>query len=1281
MDFYKIREESSKDGSLKIYPGFRVARSKDLMVLAKNFYAIWDDAKGMWSTDEYDVQRLVDEDLLRYVEERKKTFEGHIKVHLMANFDSNSWKDFRNFLKHLSDSAHQLDEKLAFANTELKKTDYATRRLPYPLEEGECPAYEEIASTLYDPEERAKLEWAIGAVVAGDARNIQKFLVFYGDPGSGKGTILNIIMKLFKGYYATFEAKALVSAGNAFATEAFKSNPLVAIQHDGDLSKIEDNSKFNSIISHEEIMINEKFKPSYMSRVDSFCFMGTNNPVKITNAKSGIIRRLIDVHPSNRLIDTARYHVLMSQVDFELGAIAAHCLKVYRGMGKDYYAKYRPMEMMLYTDVFYNFIEAHYDLFKEQDGTTLKQAYELYKLWAADTNVEFKLPQFKFRDELKNYFGKFEERACVNNERVRSYYSEFRDSKFTSAVAETKTYPLVMEDTASLFDALMADQPAQYSKWNDLSRSEIPIKRWVDVETTLKDVDTSKTHYVKVPKDHIVIDFDLKDENGEKSAELNIAAASLWPPTYTEYSQGGAGVHLHYNWRGVDVEELSRVYDEGIEVKVFTGDSSLRRRLSSCNNVPVAELTSGLPLREKKKMFNQEGFKSELALRDLIMRNVRKEIHPGTKPSIDFISHLLDQAFASGKPYDVFNLRGKILAFANNSSNSPEYCVKQVLKMKFASDVPPELAPNQTMPSGHPEMFDTRLVFFDVEVFPNLFMVCWKYEGASNSVVTMLNPTPVEIEALLKMRLVGFNNRRYDNHMLYGALMGYDNLALYNLSQKLITKVGMFGEAYNCSYADIYDFASIKKSLKKWQLDLGIHHQELGLPWDQPVDLKLIPKIAEYCGNDVVSTEVVFNDRREDFVARQILADMSGLTINNSTLQHASKIIFGDDRRPQEKFVYTDLAEEFPGYKFEWGKSSYKFVDLIGEGGRVFAKPGMYVNVTCLDVVSMHPTSIQILNVFGEYTEKFNEIKEARVAIKRKDLALARTMLGGKLAKYIDDPNTNLADLAYALKIVINIVYGLTSAKFDNPFKDPRNKDNIVAKRGALFMIDLQQAVEEQGYEVVHIKTDSIKIANADKFIIEYVMHLGKQYGYDFEVESVYEKFCLVNDAVYIAKTANDPWAHTDEADNSNGRWTATGAQFAHPYVFKTLFSHEPIVFDDLCETKTVTTALYLDYNVDTPMFEDNGPQFVGKAGSFCPMKPNAGGGILLREKDGKFSAATGTKGYLWQESEVVKNTKAEHNINMEYFNALVDAAMDNIKKFGDFEWFVGEEKNEQSAA
>ena len=54
----------------------------------------------------------------------------------------------------------------------------------------------------------------------------------------------------------------------------------------------------------------------------------------------------------------------------------------------------------------------------------------------------------------------------------------------------------------------------------------------------------------------------------------------------------------------------------------------------------------------------------------------------------------------------------------------------------------------------------------------------------------MINPSAKDIEPLLKMMVIGFNCRRYDNHILYAAYIGYNNQQLYELSQKIISGVG-----------------------------------------------------------------------------------------------------------------------------------------------------------------------------------------------------------------------------------------------------------------------------------------------------------------------------------------------------------------------------------------------------------------------------------------------------------------------------------------------------------
>ena len=1341
-DFLIVAARDTKNG-VDIYPKFRVyPKSQELMIRGGDFYAVWIEELGLWSTNEDDALAMIDSELRKYADDYKIKYP-EARVNVLYTWDSgtgsiDSWHKY--IQKQKRDSFEMLDETILFSNSETNKNDYASKRLPYALEQGSITAYDKLISTLYTEEERHKLEWAIGSIVTGDSKHIQKFLVLYGAAGTGKSTILNIIQQLFEGYYSVFDAKALGSANNSFALEAFKTNPLVAIQHDGDLSRIEDNTRLNSLVSHELMTVNEKFKSTYSNRFKCFLFMGTNKPVKITDAKSGLIRRLIDVTPSGNKLSASEYKRLVKQVEFELGAIAWHCKEVYL-QNPSAYDHYKPTAMMGASNDFYNFVVDAYHVFKKEDGTTLKAAWEMYKNYCDDAKVTYPLTQRAFKEELKNYFKEYNDRFNLEDgTRTRSYYSGFKTDLFISEKKPGGQNPknisnlIEFKEQESIFDKECNDCPAQYA-----TDKETPSKKWDNVKTTLGDLDTSRIHYVKIPENHIVIDFDIKDENGKKSFEKNLEEASKWPATYAELSKSGNGIHLHYIYTG-DITKLSRVYADNIEIKVFTGKSSLRRKLTKCNNLPIKTISSGLPMKGETKMVSGNTIKSEKGLRQMVKRNLEKEFHPGTKPSIDFIYKILEDAYEQGMKYDLTDMKNEIYAFAMNSTNQSEYCIKLVGQMHFKSDEPSEPVDSK----------NSNIVFYDIEVFPNLLLVNWKIKGPEHKIVRMINPSPSDIEELIQYRLVGFNCRRYDNHIIYARLMGYNNMQLYNLSQRIINgdKNAFFGEAYNLSYTDIYDFASAgnKKSLKKLEIEMGIHHQELGLPWDQPVPEEKWVEVAEYCDNDVIATEAAFDYLKGDWIARQILADITGMTVNDTTNSLSTRIIFGNNKKPQSEFNYRNLAEPvgsdqyeeykikfgedynfrvfnseglpeyrdyipgeklpkgwsilpfFPGYTFEAGISTY-LGQKIGEGGRVYSEPGMYSDVWDGDITGQHPASIIAEVLFGpKYTKAFKEIYDGRVSIKHQVWDEIDNLFDGKLKPYIQmviNGELTSKELANALKTVVNSVYGLTSANFDNPFRDIRNKDNIVAKRGALFMTLLTREVQKRGFTVCHNKTDSIKIPNATPEIEEFVLRFGKEYGYSFETEARFAKFCLVNDAVYIAK-------HDD------GKWTATGTQFAVPYVFKTLFSKEPITFDDLCETKSVKSAIYLDMNEHLPdvsleekeldklekkfkkgeilegeykvtrdslndiIATGHDYRFVGRIGNFCPVLPGKGGGLLVRDQNGKYYNVTGTTGYRWLESELVRGTNEEY-VDRSYYNALVDAAVDTISQYGDFEWFVSD--------
>lgn len=932
MDQVRVHPKRVSKTKIEIIADPKVRGYHDLLVKGGAFYAVYDERTGLWSQNLQVLSELIDNDIDKFMETYQAPEGVEVIPQYMQSISNGAWNRYMSSLKNLADSKQTLNQRMIFDGETPKREDYATVQLPYRIQKGPIDAYDELMSTLYAPAEREKLEWGIGALIDGkDISKIQKLFVIYGDPGTGKSTVLTIMERMFPGYIAYFSAEEL-GKGYQFATAAFKSSPLIGMQHDGDLSKLWNNTLINEIAAHEELIINEKGIRQYTIRPKTMLFLATNKPVRITDSRSGLIRRLIDIRPTGATLPSTRYFEDLEHISFELGAIADHCLHIYRKLGRNKYDGYIPTDMIAKTNDVYNFIADHLDLF--DDETKLNDIWKAYKAWADDSNLDRPMKKMDFMYEISSYFETMH-RPDPSNVRSTSgvWYEGFRRDKFVSKeIAPTPdTMPswLELNGTTSAFDILAADYPAQYATKTEAGN---PRYKWSNVTTTLKDLDTHELHWVRVPENHIVIDFDLRGDDGEKSLGKNIEAARIFPETYAETSKSGNGLHLHYIYDG-DPSKLKNLYDVNIEIKVYKGNASLRRKLSRCNTLEVAHISSGLPTKGEKTVINNRELKDELHIRNLIKHAVRKEYCPGTKPSIDFICKILDEAYESGITYDVSDLKPALITFAMGSTHWADYCLQVVGNMKFQSE---------KLPAGVNPQNSDILTFYDVEVFPNLFLISFM-DSNEDQPHSWVNPPRKSVLELMNRNLVGFNNRKYDNHILYAwAVLGYNNQQLYQLSQKIVSndRNAAFSQAYNLSYTDIYDFSAKKQSLKKWEIELGIDHHELGMPWDKPVPEDKWPLVQSYCEDDVRATKAVFDHLKEDFTARKTLAALSGLTVNDTTNTHTAKIIFGDEKNPQLQFNYPELSKLFPGYYFDQyapkDKKSIYMGEYPGEGGYVW---------------------------------------------------------------------------------------------------------------------------------------------------------------------------------------------------------------------------------------------------------------------------------------------------------------------------------------------------------
>ena len=72
VDFLIIATKTSKN-EIRIFPKFRLyPKSNDLMIRGGDFYAVWIQEKGLWSTNEDDALTIIDSELAAEADKIKR---------------------------------------------------------------------------------------------------------------------------------------------------------------------------------------------------------------------------------------------------------------------------------------------------------------------------------------------------------------------------------------------------------------------------------------------------------------------------------------------------------------------------------------------------------------------------------------------------------------------------------------------------------------------------------------------------------------------------------------------------------------------------------------------------------------------------------------------------------------------------------------------------------------------------------------------------------------------------------------------------------------------------------------------------------------------------------------------------------------------------------------------------------------------------------------------------------------------------------------------------------
>ena len=387
------------------------------------------------------------------------------------------------------------------------------------------------------------------------------------------------------------------------------------------------------------------------------------------------------------------------------------------------------------------------------------------------------------------------------------------------------------------------------------------------------------------------------------------------------------------------------------------------------------------------------------------------------------------------------------------------------------------------------------LIFYDIEVFEyDALVVFMNIDGEEiahfwNTRGRELIDDPSGFEKIPEVitgkTLVGYNNYNYDDHILTAMMNQARSMPnILKAINNTIIESGKYADKISPLIHSIDTMQQIdvaRPSLKQIEGNMGMSIMESSISFDidRPLTDEERQETLEYCRHDVRATIEVYKLRKKSYFETkngllQMLPEKEAETAyrwNTTTL--SAKVLLGDvsltpwmKLRGLEKYWRNvegipsevwDMWESCTTDEGVLGKGKTKTIKaygcsfVFGMGGLHGApsKPGRYGRCKHKDVASMYPSSIVHLNALGEATEKYDQMRRERVAIKHSDPVKAG-----------------------ALKLILNSVYGNFKNRY-SALNNPRASATVCIY-GQIALFSLCRELSKAGYKVINANTDGV---------------------------------------------------------------------------------------------------------------------------------------------------------------------------------------------------------------